>query len=279
LDFARAANPSVDDPFFHEQIARWTRLANTPRAAAAQFDYILRNLDVRQALPLVQAPTKVLHVEESAFVPIEHGRYLADHIEGATFTALPGGSLSMTPLLGAVSDETLELLTGERPTHEVDRVLTTMLFTDIVGSTERAASLGDTRWRSLLDAHDRAVRHQLGRHRGREIETSGDSFFASFDGPARSIHCAQEIIKATAAIGIELRAGLHTGECEVRGDQLGGLAVHIAARVGAMAEAGQVLVSRTVKDLVVGADIAFRSCGSHALKGVPGTWKLYAVED
>ncbi len=279
VDFVRATNPGIEDPFFLENTARWTRLAATPRTAAAQFDYVLRNLDVRRALPLVQAPTRVLHVRESSIVPIAHGRYLADHINGAEFVALPGGSLSMSPLLGALADETMELLTGERPSFEIDRILTTMLFTDIVGSTERAASMGDKRWRSLLDAHDRTVRDQLKRHRGREIETSGDSFFASFDGPARAIRCAKAIIEATRQLGIEVRVGLHTGECEVRGDHLGGLAVHIAARIGAMATSGEVLVSGTVKDLVVGSGIEFRDRGEHELKGVPETWKLYAVVD
>jgi class 3 adenylate cyclase/pimeloyl-ACP methyl ester carboxylesterase len=277
VDFVRATNPGIEDPFFLENTARWARLAATPRTAAAQFDHVLRNLDVRRALPLVQAPTRVLHVRESSIVPIEHGRYLADRIKGAKFVALPGGSLSMSPLLGAVADETIELLTGERPTFEIDRVLTTMLFTDIVGSTERAASVGDQRWRSLLDAHDRTVRDQLKRHRGREIGTSGDGFFASFDGPARAIHCAQAIVNATGTLGIELRVGLHTGECEVRGDNLGGLAVHIAARIGALAASGEVLVSGTVKDLVVGSGIEFANRGEHELKGVPGTWQLYAV--
>lgn len=276
-DFVRATNPGIEDPFFLENTARWARLAATPRTAAAQFDYILRNLDVRHALPLVQAPTRVLHVRDSSIVPIEHGRYLADHIKGAKFVALPGGSLSMSPLLGAVADETMELLTGERPTFEIDRVLTTMVFTDIVGSTERAASLGDRRWRSLLDAHDRAVRDQISRHRGREIETTGDGFFASFDGPARAIHCAQAIVEATGTLGLDLRAGLHTGEAEVRGDHLGGLAVHIAARVGVLAGAGEVLVSRTVKDLVIGSGIDFTDRGEHQLKGIPGSWNLFAL--
>jgi class 3 adenylate cyclase len=253
------------------------RMAATPRTAAAQYDYVLKHLDVRAALPLVQTPTKVLHVEESSIVPIEHGRFLADHIAGAEFLALPGGSLSMSLTRDAIADETLELLTGERPTFDIDRVLTTMLFTDIVASTEQAASLGDDRWRFLLDAHDRAVRDALNRHRGREVETAGDSFFASFDGPARAIRCAQAIIAATAVLGIALRVGLHTGEVEVRGDHLGGLAVHIAARVGQLAAASEVLVSGTVKELVVGSKFEFIPRGTHELKGVPGTWQLYAV--
>jgi class 3 adenylate cyclase len=171
-----------------------------------------------------------------------------------------------------------EFLTGERPVVEIERVLTTVLFTDIVGSTAQAASLGDQRWRSMLDAHDRTVREQLRRFRGREINTTGDGFVASFDGPARAIRCAQAINEATEKLGVQLRVGLHTGECEVRGDDLGGLAVHIAARVGALAAPGEVLVSGTVKDLVVGSGIEFDDRGEHDLKGVPGSWKLFAVE-
>jgi class 3 adenylate cyclase len=277
VEFVRATDPGVDDEYFLDRTARWMRIAATPRTAAAQFEYILKNLDVRQALPLVQAPTKVLHVGESAIIPIDHGRYLADHIDSAEFVALPGGSLSMSRLWDAVADETTELLTGARPTVEIDRILTTMLFTDIVASTEQAASLGDDRWRALLDAHDRAVRGELKRHRGREVETAGDSFLAAFDGPARAIRCAQAIVAATGQLGLALRVGLHTGEVEVRGDHLGGLAVHIAARVGHLAAAEEILVSATVKDLVVGSGIEFTPRGAHDLKGVPGTWQLYSV--
>jgi class 3 adenylate cyclase len=273
-------DPSMaDDPEYLQSTARMARVAATPRTAAAQYDYILRSLDVRQALPLIQVPTLVLHSVASPIVPIEHGHYLAEHIDEATFVELPGGDIfAVTPNNYVVADEVAEFMTGERPAVEIERLLTTMLFTDIVGSTQRAASLGDERWRSLLDAHDRIVRDQLRRHRGREIETSGDGFFASFDGPARAIRCAQAIVEAIATLGIELRAGLHTGECEVRGDHLGGLAVHIAARVGALAARGEVLVSGTVKDLVVGSGIEFTNRGEHELKGVPGTWKLFALK-
>jgi class 3 adenylate cyclase len=272
-------DPSMaDDADYLQATARMARAAATPRTAAAQYDYILRSLDVREALPLIQVPTLVLHVSASPIVPIEHGRYLADHIDGATLVELPGGDMfAITPDNYVIAVEVAEFMTGERPAVEIERVLTTMLFTDIVGSTQHAASLGDQRWRALLDAHDRTVREQLRRFRGREIETAGDGFFASFDGPARAIRCAQSILDATERLGIQLRAGLHTGECEVRGDHLGGLAVHIAARVGALATPGELLVSRTVKDLVVGSAIEFTDRGEHALKGVPGTWKLYAV--
>jgi class 3 adenylate cyclase len=233
---------------------------------------------VRHALPLIQAPTLVLHAGESLIVPVEHGRYLAEHIEGAKFVELPGGDLGVTSDSYMVTDEVAEFLTGERPPTEVERILTTVLFTDIVGSTARAASLGDQLWRRLLDDHDRTVREQLRRFRGIEINTTGDGFVASFDGPARAIRCAQAITEATGKHGIELRVGLHTGECEVRGDNLGGLAVHIAARVGASAAPCEVLVSQTVKDLVVGSGIDFTERGEYDLRGVPGIWKLFAAQ-
>jgi class 3 adenylate cyclase len=219
----------------------------------------------------------VLHAKDSALVPIAHGRYLAEHIDGAKLVELPGGDSTTTPELYVIADEVAEFLTGERPVVEVERILTTVVFTDIVGSTARAASLGDQRWRSLLDAHDRAVRDQIRRFRGRVINTTGDGFVASFDGPARAIRCAQAISQAARELGIELRIGLHTGECEVRGDDLGGLAVHIAARVGALASGGEVVVSGTVKDLVAGSGIEFVDRGDHELRGVPGSWRLFAV--
>jgi len=274
-DFARLVIPGyADNPAMLRRVSKMQRASATPRSAAAQYDYILRSLDVRQVLPLVQAPTLVLHVRESPFLPLAHGRYLAEHIKGATLVELPGGDIGYGP---ETAIEVEEFLTGQRPRIEVDRILTTVLFTDIVGSTARAASLGDRRWRSLLDAHDKAVRDELRRFRGREINTTGDGFVASFDGPARAIRCAQAIAEATGKLGIEIRTGLHTGECEVRGEDLGGLAVHIAARVGAAASPGRVFVSGTVKDLVVGSGIDFADRGVHDLKGVPGTWKLFSV--
>jgi class 3 adenylate cyclase len=269
------ANPSGDSEFL-QLTARVTRASATPRTAAAQWRFMLRH-DVRHVLPLIQIPTLVISGKEVGLMPIELGRYLADHIDGATFVELPGGDLSWTPANQVVVDEIAEFLLGARPPVEVDRILATVLFTDIVQSTERAASLGDQRWRSQLDAHDRAVRDQLRRFRGREINTTGDGFVASFDGPARAIRCAQAIIEAARRLGIEVRAGLHTGECEVRGDDLGGLAVHIAARVGALASPGEVLVSGTVKDLVVGSGIEFANRGSHSLKGIPQEWALFEV--
>ncbi len=179
----------------------------------------------------------------------------------------------------ALADEVAELLTGKRHAVEEDRILTTVLFTDIVGSTGLAASLGDQRWRSLLDAHDEAVREQFRRFRGTEINTTGDGFMASFDGPARAIACAKAIAEATEKLGVQLRLGMHTGECEVRGNDLGGLAVHIAARVRALAVAGEILVSGMVRDLVEGSGIEFEDRGEHELNGVPGSWKLFAVQE
>jgi class 3 adenylate cyclase len=277
-DFSRLLNPAIaDDTERIELYAKLLRSSATPRSASAQYDYILR-ADVRHALPMIQAPTLVLNVSESLFLPIAHGRYIADHIDDARFIELPGGDLGI-PTDRQLLDEVAEFLTGERPVVEADRILTTVLFTDIVGSTERVASLGDHRWRSLLDAHDRTVRDQLRRFRGREIDTTGDGFMASFDGPARAVRCAQAVIEATAKLGIEVRTGLHTGECEIRGNGLGGLAVHIAARIGAQATSGEVLVSGTVKDLVVGSGIEFAERGEHQLKGVPDTLRLFAVEE
>jgi class 3 adenylate cyclase len=172
--------------------------------------------------------------------------------------------------------EQAKVAAGERPV-EINRILTTILFTDIVGSTERAASLGDHSWRSLLDAHDGAIREQVRRFKGKEINTTGDGFVVSFDGPARAIRCAQAINEAMRPVGLDLRMGLHTGECEVRGEDLGGLAVHIAARIGALATSQEILVSSTLKDLVIGSGIEFTERGSQDLKGVPGSWNLFAV--
>jgi class 3 adenylate cyclase len=272
------ANPGLAaDPVRSSALARLARSGATPRTAAAQYDYVLRSVDVRQVLSLIRAPTLVLNVDNHAFLPIEHGRYLADHIERSKFVALPGSDFYLASHSRLLFEEVAEFLTGTRPIAEIDRMLASVLFTDIVGSTERAASLGDRQWRSLLDSHDHLVREQLRVFQGREINTTGDGFVASFDGPARAVRCGRAIIDATRTLGIDLHMGLHTGECEVRGKDLGGLAVHIAARVGSLAAPGELLVSGTVKDLVVGSGIEFSDRGEHELKGVPGTWKLFAV--
>jgi len=275
-ELSRLANPGwADDPEVHRIAARLTRASATPSEALAQYTYFARHVDVRNVLPLIRLPTLVIHVKDSPFVPIAQGRYLADHIAGARFSEIPGGDIGAPG--EEVIAEAVEFLTGDRPGIDADRVLTTILFTDIVGSTEQAASSGDRRWRGILAAHDRAVRDQLQRFRGHEVNTTGDGFVASFDGPGRAIRCALAIIEATAQLGVELRTGLHTGECEVHGNDLGGLAVHIAARVGAIASGGEVIVSSTVKDLVIGSGIEFDDRGEYDLKGVPGTWHIYAV--
>jgi class 3 adenylate cyclase/pimeloyl-ACP methyl ester carboxylesterase len=268
---------AAGDPQVREALARSQRVSATPRAAAAQYAFMLHEMDVRAVLPLVRIPTLVLHVRESPMVPIEYGQYLAEHIDGAKLVELPGADMFPTSEVHTMVEEIGEFLTGSRPVTEVDRVLASVLFTDIVDSTQRAASLGDQRWRSLLDRHDAVTRDQLRRFHGREVNTTGDGFIASFDGPARAIRCARAISDAVTALGIDLHIGLHTGECEVRGDDLGGLAVHIAARLGKLASPGEVLVSSTVKDLVVGSGIKFADRGQHQLKGVPGLWRLFAV--
>jgi class 3 adenylate cyclase/alpha-beta hydrolase superfamily lysophospholipase len=277
-DYWRIGTPSAaSDDEFARFGAKMMRVAATPRSAAAQYEAMLRS-DVRQALPLIQAPTLVIHTKDYPPVPLVVGQYLAEHIAGAALVELPGGDYVPTAASGKVmTDLITEFMTGERPPIEVDRLLTTVLFTDIVGSTELAASVGDNDWHKLLDSHDRVVREELRHFGGREIKTTGDGFVASFDGPARAIRCTQTIIDAAVRLGIKLRTGLHTGECEVRGDDLSGLAVHIAARVGALAAPQEVLVSRTVVDLVAGSGIEFADRGEHKLKGVPGTWRLYRV--
>ena len=275
-DFVRLVQPSdADDPAAIAAYARMYRASATPRSAAAQYNYVLRNVDVRRFLPVIQVPTLVLHSPDVPLTTLEHGRYLAEHLPCATLIELPRADPAPAEMETTTSD-IIEFLTGDRPV-EINRVLTTILFTDIVGSTERAASVGDQSWRSILDAHDRAVREQLRRFKGKEINTTGDGFVVSFDGPARAIRCAQANNNAVKPIGVDLRMGLHTGECEVRGNDLGGLAVHIAARIGALATSQEILVSSTLKDLVIGSGLEFTERGKYDLKGVPGTWNVFAV--
>lgn len=275
-DLVRLLNESfADDPDSVAGGASMNRASATPREAIAQYDYFARNGDVRQVLSLIRVPTLIHQVQENPFIPVSHGRYLAEHIPGATLIETPGSQIGF-PTDDVVADF-IEFLTGVRPVAEVDRILTTVLFTDIVGSTELTAAMGDRRWHAVLDSHDQAVREQLRRYRGFEINTTGDGFFASFDGPARAIRCASAIVAAVQPLAIEVRAGLHSGECEIRGGDLGGLAVHIAARVGALAKPSEVLVSGMVKDLVAGSAIRFDDRGEHELRGVPGVWRLHAV--
>ena len=258
--------------------ARLQRVAASPGMVHNIFS-LYPALDIREVLPAIQAPTLVVHRRGDRMINLAMGRYLADHIPGAKLVELDGSDhLFFTGDADAIVDEIQEFLTGVRPQPPVERVLATVLFTDIVGSTERAAELGDEAWLELLRSHDALVRRQLERFQGREVNTMGDGFIATFDGPARAIRCATAIRDAVRAVGLEVRAGLHTGEVELSDGDVAGIAVHLAARVAAAAGAGEVLVSRTVVDLVAGSGLTFAARGRHALKGVPGEWELFAVE-
>ena len=256
--------------------ARYERLAASPGTVALMLP--VAQMDVRALLPTVRVRTLVIHHAEDAIIPPVKGRYIAEHIPGAKYVELPGRNVfHFVEPWRASFQEIAEFLTGHQAEVADDRVLATVLFTDIVDSTRRAAEMGDRDWHALLDAHDAVVRSQLTRFRGREVSTAGDSFLAMFDGPQRAIRCAMAIRDAVQALGIEVRAGLHTGECEVRGDDIGGIAVHIGARISALAGANDVLVSSTLRDLVIGSGLEFEDRGAHGLKGVPGEWRLFAV--
>jgi len=266
-----------DDAGLRRQFAQWERNGASPGAMVAVLRMI-QGIDVRAILPTITVPTLVVHCTGDPAVSVEHGRHLARHIPGARYIELPGDDhLTLRPAEHGIFDDIEEFLTGTRPEPAVDRVLTTLLLTDIVGSTERAVTMGDQRWHDLLDAHDAAVRAELEHFRGREVKATGDGFLACFDGPARAIRCARAIVQRARVLGIDVRAGLHTGECETRGDDLAGVAVHIAARVAALAQPGEVLCSRTVTDLVAGSGIRFVDRGVRSLKGVPGHWQTLAV--
>ena len=256
--------------------ANYLRLAASP-GAAMNVMRMNMEIDVRHVLPSVRVPTLILHRTGDRLTFVEQGRYLAEHIPGARLAELPGDD--HMPFLDSdqILDEVEEFLTGTRQVAETDRVLATVLFTDIAGSTERAAALGDRRWRDVLAGYYGTARRELARFRGREVDTAGDGLFAAFDGPARAVRCAEAISVGVRSLGIEVRAGLHTGECEMVGDKVGGIAVHIGARVASLARPGEVLVSNTVKDLVAGSGLTFAARGVHALKGVPGEWPLFAV--
>jgi class 3 adenylate cyclase len=269
-----------DMPWNEEIRATWARLerlAASPSTAALMVP-LLAEMDVRALLPTVRVPTLVVQHADDPVIPPEWGKDVADHIEGAKYVELPGRNLFhfVEPWRESFQ-EIAEFLTGHQAEVADDRVLATVLFTDIVDSTRRAAELGDRDWHALLDAHDAVVRSQLARFRGREVNTSGDGFLAMFDGPQRAIRCAMAIRDAVQALGIEVRAGLHTGECEVRGDDIGGIAVHIGARVCGLAVPNDVLVSSTLRDLVIGSGLEFEDRGAHQLKGVPGEWQIFAA--
>jgi class 3 adenylate cyclase len=280
-------NLSIGNPDMSEEersaFARVLRLSLSPGALR---DYLRMNLDVDVGgvLDSIRVPTLVLQRKEFSFLGIRGGRYLAEHIPGARLVELPGRN--MAPAVGEGQEQLFQELarfcsdirSGAWEPEEPDRMLATVLFTDIVGSTEKMAELGDRRWRELLNGHHAAVRRQLSRFRGVEMDTVGDGFFARFDGPARAIRCAHAVSEAVHGLGIEVRAGLHTGECELVDGKVAGIAVSVGARIAAAAQPGEVLVSSTVKDLVAGSEIRFQDRGSHELKGVAGEWHLYAAE-
>ena len=264
---------------FRRFYANYRRLSASPGAALTVMR-MAAEIDVRHVLPVVRVPTLIVHRAGDRISRIENARYLAKQVPGAKLVELPGDD--HVPFVGngeAIVDEIEEFLTGVRPEHGADtnRVLATILFTDVVGSTERVAVLGDRRWREILEQYYSVARRELVRFRGREIDTAGDGLFAAFDGPARAIRCACRIRDEVRPLGIDVRSGLHAGECEVVGEKIGGIAVHIGARVAATAEPGEVLVSNTVKDLVAGSGIGLKSRGTHVLRGVPGEWPLFVV--
>jgi class 3 adenylate cyclase len=271
--------PSLAEyPGFREWWSRSGQQGASPRAAHAQYEPLL-TLDLRDELPNIVVPTLVFQSAENWLFESGHGEYVAEHIPNARYVALQSADRLM---FGANAEVVLaeieEFLTGARAGISSNRVLATLLFTDIVNSTRTAAEIGDREWHERLDAHDAALRAQLQRYGGREVNTTGDGFLAAFDGTANAVRCAEAITNASRAIGVEVRAGLHTGECEQRGSDLAGLAVHIAARVAALAGANEVYVSRTVRDLVVGSDLRFVSRGEYELKGIPDHWQIYALE-
>lgn len=277
-DFAFILNPkSHDDPGFREWSAKWQRNSVSRDALPAAYDVLART-DVRQVLPLIRVPSLVLHRKDDQLVTVENGRYLAAKIPGAKYVELEGED--HIPFLGdweTIVDEIEEFLTGSRSEREPDRVLATILFTDIVGSSQKASELGDHRWKELLDRHDSIIQTELARANGRLIKTVGDGALATFDGPARAIRCACRIRERVEGLGLETRAGLHTGEVEIRGDDVGGIAVHVGARVAERAAPGELLVSSTVPSLVAGSGIDFEDAGEVELRGVPGRWRLYRV--
>jgi class 3 adenylate cyclase len=270
--------PSVaSDPQMQYWVGRYMRLSAPPAACTRMYRWVLQ-VDVRSVLPSIQGPTLILQRADNRHYRAPMGRYLAEHIPDAKYIELPGADW-YPPFVSAepVLDEIEEFLTGTRPVPAQDRVLATVLFTDIVNSTDLAARLGDRRWLDLRAAHDGLVRTQLDRYRGKVVATTGDGFLATFDGPARAVRCASDIASAVRSLGIQIRAGLHSGEVEIQDGQIAGIAVHIAARVMALASEGCVLVSGTVKDLVVGSAIRFADRGSHLLRGIPGEWRLFEV--
>jgi class 3 adenylate cyclase len=280
-DFLLEVAPSVaNDAEFRQWWEQAGRRGASPGTARALLRVAMES-DVRAVLPAIQIPTLVVHLRDDPLTPVRAGRYVADHVPGAHWVEVPGADdyWWASDSAGVVLAQIEEFVTGVLGTPPQNRVLSTILFTDIASSTMHAIELGDHRWLDTLDSHDKAVRRQLARFRGKEVNTTGDGFLATFDGPARAVECACAIRDVTRQLGIEVRSGVHTGEIELRGDDIAGVAVHIAARVAALAEPSTVWVSRTVTDLVTGSGIRFSDRGTHDLRGVPGSWALYAVAD
>jgi class 3 adenylate cyclase len=276
---ARALAPShADDEVYRRWLLKIQRYAMSPGAALAWYSMTTKS-DVRHVLPIISVPTLILHRTGDRIMEVGHSRFMAERIRGARYVELPGSD-NLLPAgdSDAALDVLDEFLTGVRPHVVHDRVLATVMLTDIVAATETAARIGDRAWHALLEAHHRAVRAELDRFSGREIDTAGDGFLATFDGPARAIRCACAITQSVRSLGLEVRVGLHAGECELIAGKVGGIAVHIAARVAAKAAAGEVLVSSTVKDLLIGSGLQFADRGTTTLKGVPGEWRLFAVQ-
>jgi class 3 adenylate cyclase len=273
------APSQADDPAARAFMGRMERASASPGMLQSLFEMFLQ-LDVRDVVPTVHVPALVMHRTHDRLVNVRHGRWLAEHLPNARMVELPGTDHNVwSERTAEVLAEIREFLTGTRFAVEPERALRTLLFTDIVDSTRTAEELGDQRWRSVLEGHQSAVRDALRHFDGTEVNTTGDGFLATFDGPARAINCARTIVEATERLGVRIRAGVHTGEVEVMGDDVGGIGVHIAARVSALAGPGEVLCSRTVKDLVVGSSIRFEDRGEHELKGVSDAWRLHAVVD
>jgi class 3 adenylate cyclase len=279
LSAHKFAPSRANDPVFQRWWGRHERTGASPAAAAALMR-MNEQIDISDVVSTIRVPTLVIHRTGDKAVNVEGGRFLAEHISGARYLEFPG--IDHVPFVGEnapeIADAVEEFLTGSRPPVAVDRVLATVLFTDIVGSTEKAVAVGDNRWRDLLDSHHATIRRNLKRFRGNEVKSTGDGILATFDGPARGVRCACSIAEEIRPLGINVRAGLHTGECEMIDDDVGGIAVHIGARVAALAGTDEVLVSSTVKDLVAGSGLRFADRGIRSLKGIPGEWRIYAVE-
>jgi class 3 adenylate cyclase len=278
FDVLRTIAPSVADD---ETFRRWWDVAGnraqSPSEARAILE-VLAETDLRDTLARIGVPTLVMHRKDAVMISVDHGRYIADHIAGSRYLELPGAdTLHWTGDVRPILDEIEEFVTGARGGSDIERVLTTIVFTDIVGSTQRAAELGDLRWHDLLDNHDRTVRRELNRFRGHEVNTAGDGFVATFTSPSIALDCAQAIVDAVRPVGIQIRVGVHAGEVEVRGADIAGMAVHIAARVAALAGPSEVLVSSTVREIVTGSHRSFTEHGEHELKGVPGRWRVYTL--